>query len=79
MLAMRCRVLPNTGKVDLMTVVYPFNDAGSLELHESYFKALRTPGLLRVQLPHGDPAWLATRYDDVRLVLGDRRFRSARC
>ena len=25
-------------------------------------------------MPIGAPAWLATRYDDVRLVLGDRRF-----
>lgn len=60
-----------------MTVAYPFNEAGSLALHESYYEALRTPGMLRIQMPHGEPAWLATRYADARLVLGDRRFSRA--
>lgn len=60
-----------------MTVAYPFNEAGSLALHDSYYEALRTPGMLRVQMPHGEPAWLATRYADARLVLGDRRFSRA--
>ncbi|WFE28454.1 cytochrome P450 [Solwaraspora sp. WMMD791] len=31
----------------------------------------------RVQLPFGEPAWLATRYADVRFVLGDHRFSRA--
>lgn len=60
-----------------MTVAYPFNETGSLTLSEAYFEAQRAPGMVRVQLPHGEPAWLATRYDDVRLVLGDRRFSRA--
>ncbi|HEX6358615.1 cytochrome P450 [Actinophytocola sp.] len=60
-----------------MTVAYPFNETGSLALHESYYDALRTPGMLRIQMPHGEPAWLATRYADARLVLGDRRFSRA--
>jgi cytochrome P450 len=60
-----------------MTVAYPFNDTGSLELHEAYLEALRTPGMLRIQMPHGEPAWLATRYADARLVLGDKRFSRA--
>lgn len=33
---------------------------------------------MRIKLPYGEPAWLATRYRDVRLVLGDRRFSRAR-
>ncbi|TDV52124.1 cytochrome P450 [Actinophytocola oryzae] len=60
-----------------MTVAYPFNDTGSLDLHEAYLEALETPGMLRIQMPHGEPAWLATRYADARFVLGDRRFSRA--
>jgi cytochrome P450 len=30
-----------------------------------------------VQLPYGEPAWLATRYADVKIVLGDARFSRA--
>ena len=31
----------------------------------------------RVQLPYGEPAWLLTRYDDVRTMLADARFSRA--
>jgi len=58
-------------------VGYPFNDAETLGLHEDYRAAQREPGMIRVQLPHGEPAWLATRYADARLVLGDKRFSRA--
>jgi cytochrome P450 len=61
----------------LMTIAYPFNETDTLALHEKYDEALRAPGMLRVQLPYGEPAWLAARYDDVRFVLGDRRFSRA--
>jgi cytochrome P450 len=60
-----------------MTIAYPFNEEDSLELHESYYEALAAPGMLRVQMPHGEPAWLAARYADVRIVLGDKRFSRA--
>jgi cytochrome P450 len=60
-----------------MTVAYPFNETGSLALHEAYREAQQTPGMPRVQLPYGEPAWLATRYADARLVLGDKRFSRA--
>ena len=33
--------------------------------------------LIRVRLPYGEPAWLATRYEDVKVVLGDPRFSRA--
>ncbi|GAB3891446.1 hypothetical protein GCM10029964_064630 [Kibdelosporangium lantanae] len=59
------------------TVTYPFGTAVNLELDPAYAKARDTPGLLRIQLPYGEPAWLATRYEDVRLVMGDRRFSRA--
>jgi cytochrome P450 len=59
------------------TVTYPFNDTGSLDLDGAYREAQRTPGMIRVQLPYGEPAWLATRYADARFVLGDKRFSRA--
>ncbi|WP_028205114.1 cytochrome P450 [Paraburkholderia nodosa] len=31
-------------------------------------------GLSRVTMPDGTPAWIATRYEDVRAILGDNRF-----
>lgn len=59
------------------TVTYPFNDTGSLDLDDAYRKAQQTPGMIRVRLPYGEPAWLATRYADARFVLGDKRFSRA--
>lgn len=56
---------------------YPFNDATGLELSELYARVRDRSGLVRVRLPYGEPAWLATRYLDARLVLGDRRFSRA--
>jgi cytochrome P450 len=58
-------------------VAYPFNLPDGLDLHEAYAAARQTPGLIRVRLPYGEPAWLATRYADARLVLSDRRFSRA--
>ena len=59
------------------TYDYPFNRSDGLDLDGAYAQARETPGLLRVRLTYGEPAWLATRYDDVRFVLGDRRFSRA--
>jgi cytochrome P450 len=56
---------------------YPFNEDAGLDLNEAYAAARDTEGMIRVRLPHGEPAWLATRYADVRFVLGDRRFSRA--
>jgi cytochrome P450 len=58
-------------------VAYPFNDPEALGLHDAYRAAQLEAGMIRVQLPHGEPAWLATRYADARLVLGDQRFSRA--
>jgi cytochrome P450 len=59
------------------TVPYPFSVPDGLELDDRYLDAQRAPRMIRIQMPHGEPAWLATRYADVRLVLGDRRFSRA--
>ncbi|WP_018684963.1 cytochrome P450 [Actinokineospora enzanensis] len=56
---------------------YPFNRPEGLELSPAYRDARVAPGMIRVRLPFGEPAWLATRYEDVRFVLGDRRFSRA--
>ncbi|MER8001492.1 cytochrome P450 [Streptomyces sp. NPDC095613] len=58
-------------------VSYPFNTSEGIGLSDAYERAREQPGLLRVQLPYGEPAWLATRYADARFVLGDRRFSRA--
>ncbi|WP_116209354.1 cytochrome P450 [Streptomyces olivoreticuli] len=43
------------------------------------FTALRRDApCARIRLPSGDPAWLVTRYADVRTVLGDPRFSRTR-
>lgn len=58
-------------------VPYPFNEPDGISLADAYQEALERPGLVRVRMTYGDPAWLATRYADARLVLGDRRFSRA--
>jgi cytochrome P450 len=62
---------------DSEPVAYPFNEAEGLDLNEAYAAAREHEGMLRVRLPYGEPAWLATRYADVRFVLGDKRFSRA--
>ncbi|MEU1663807.1 cytochrome P450 [Streptomyces sparsogenes] len=58
-------------------IAYPFNSSEGLALSEKYQEARDRPGLLRVRMEYGEPAWLVTRYADARLVLGDRRFSRA--
>ncbi|MET8976589.1 cytochrome P450 [Streptomyces sp. NPDC004539] len=58
---------------------YPFNEGPGLDLSERYAEARRGPGLRRVRLPYGDPAWLVTRYADARSVLADPLFSRAAC
>lgn len=62
---------------DVAPLAYPFNTPDGLQLAEAYEQVRERPGLLRVQLPYGEPAWLVTRYVDARLVLGDQRFSRA--
>ena len=58
-------------------LAYPFNEEEGLALNEAYAAAREGEGMIRVRLPYGEPAWLATRYADARLVLGDSRFSRA--
>jgi cytochrome P450 RapN len=54
-------------------VAYPFAPEIGLEVDERYRELQRT-GPFRVQLAYGPECWLATSYEDVRAVHGDRRF-----
>ncbi|MFE6994235.1 cytochrome P450, partial [Streptomyces pharetrae] len=54
-------------------LAFPLGPGCGLEPHPAYAR-LREQPLARVRLPHGQDAWLATRYADVRTVLSDSRF-----
>jgi cytochrome P450 len=56
---------------------YPFGPNQGLGLHPSYRHVQQHEPLCRVRLPYGEPAWLVTRYDDVKTVLGDPCFSRA--
>ncbi|MCB5906522.1 cytochrome P450 [Streptomyces pinistramenti] len=62
---------------DTAPLTYPFNTADNLALSDAYERARDTPGLVRVRMTYGEPAWLVTRYAEARLVLGDLRFSRA--
>src|SRR5438105_9119616 len=62
---------------DTAPLSYPFNTPESLDLAEEYAHVRNRPGLVRVRMAYGEPAWLVTRYADARLVLGDPRFSRA--
>ncbi|MFI5771310.1 cytochrome P450 [Streptomyces sp. NPDC051658] len=62
---------------DVAPLSYPFNTPDGLQLADAYEHVRDRQGLLQVQMPYGEPAWLVTRYADARLVLGDQRFSRA--
>lgn len=55
---------------------YPFTTE-KLDIDPLYERLRREEPLSRVRLPYGEPAWLATSYQDARTVLGDPRFSRA--
>lgn len=56
---------------------FPFGEPHLLELDPIFARLRREEPMSRVQLPYGEPAWLAVRYEDVKVVLGDPRFSRA--
>lgn len=52
---------------------YPFEMAG-IEVSPLYARLRAEEPVSRVQLPFGEPAWLATRHADLKFVLTDPRF-----
>ncbi len=55
---------------------YPFGPPEGLTLNPNYAQ-LRAEPLVKVEMPFGGEAWLATRYEDVKIVLADPRFSRA--
>jgi cytochrome P450 RapN len=59
----------------------PFHSADftaeRLDLDPKYARLRAERPLVRVTMPHGGDAWVATRYEDVKTVLGDPRFSRA--
>ncbi|TDC75736.1 cytochrome P450 [Micromonospora sp. KC606] len=56
---------------------YPFSAPHRLDVDPRYGQLRREEPLTRIRMPFGEPAWLATRYADVRTVLADPRFSRA--
>ena len=56
---------------------YPFSEPDRLNLDPLYALLRSQEPVARVRLPFGEQAWLATRYQDVKVVLGDPRFSRA--
>jgi cytochrome P450 len=54
-------------------LAYPLVDDDELVVSPKYFE-LQARGPVRVQLPYGPACWVATGYEDCRLVHADRRF-----
>ncbi|RRO15431.1 cytochrome P450 [Saccharopolyspora rhizosphaerae] len=52
----------------------PFERPNVLDLAPLYEVLRREAPVAPVTTPAGDPAWLVTRYDEVRQLLGDKRF-----
>ncbi|MFG1949444.1 cytochrome P450 [Nonomuraea sp. NPDC048826] len=55
---------------------YPF-EMRDIGVSPLYAQLRRVEPMSRVQMPFGEPAWLATRYADVKLILTDPRFSRA--
>ncbi|QNP74834.1 cytochrome P450 [Streptomyces roseirectus] len=53
---------------------YPFGEPERLDLDPRYLALQSDDPVTRVRMPYGSPAWLLTRYEDVKLVLADPRF-----
>ncbi|MGA6208451.1 cytochrome P450 [Nocardia testacea] len=56
---------------------YPFGEPVRLDMDPLFTRLRREEPVCRVELPYGGEGWLVTRYEDVKLVLGDPRFSRA--
>lgn len=56
---------------------FPTTTTPGFDPDPSLQRLRETEPVVRVQLPHGAPCWLLTRYDDVRWMLADPRFSRA--
>ncbi|MEU3463317.1 cytochrome P450 [Streptomyces sp. NPDC006733] len=62
---------------DSEVVNYPFAPAEAVDIHPKYAELRAEQALTRVNMQYGGEAWLATRYDDIKVVLADPRFSRA--
>ncbi|SDP39964.1 cytochrome P450 [Lentzea jiangxiensis] len=60
--------------IDAERLKLPFARPNVLELAPLYELLRREAPIAPVTTPAGDPAWLVTRYEEVKLLLGDKRF-----
>ncbi|MFJ8744058.1 cytochrome P450 [Embleya sp. NPDC127516] len=65
-------------RTSVPTAVFPLPHRDGLDPLPEFATLRRDAPCARIRLPSGDPAWLVTRYADVRLVLGDPRFSRTR-
>jgi cytochrome P450 len=61
----------------MTTWEYPIGDTRRLEMDPRYDEARASGSLVRVRMPYGGDAWLATGHAEVKLVLADPRFSRA--
>jgi cytochrome P450 len=59
---------------DKAPLAYPFSEPDRLRMDPRYAQLRDRDGLTQVQLPYGGPAWLLTRYHDVKIMMADPRF-----
>lgn len=62
---------------DSEVVNYPFAPAEAVDVHPKYAELRAEQALTRVNMQYGGEAWLATRYEDIKVVLADSRFSRA--
>jgi nocardicin N-oxygenase len=63
--------------IDTEARAFPFGEPIHLDIDPLLRRLRREEPISRVRLPHGGEGWLATRYEDVKLVLADPRFSRA--
>src|SRR5262249_22070274 len=66
---------PHMTTTDATEVIqYPIVRYDDLTIDPVYLELQRERGTVRAQLPYGPQCWVTTRYEDVKLAYGDRRF-----
>ncbi|MGC0415584.1 cytochrome P450 [Embleya sp. AB8] len=69
---------PEYTEVGANSAVFPLPHRDGLDPVPEFVALRRDHPCARIRLPSGDPAWLVTRYADVRTVLADPRFSRTR-
>lgn len=59
---------------EVLALTFPFTQPDPCVAPDVYERLRRDQPVSRIVLPTGDPAWLVTRHEDVRVILADERF-----